>query len=343
MTDDKTMLAGGSATVMGSQPTVLGGSQTMMGSSPTIMGGSATTMGARTVMGGDPGRTVMGSPSETLTVEAIPGNRYSHWLGSPRNHLLVTMKSGGTQPGRRAPLNVCLAIDRSGSMEGEPLEYVKRACEHVVDMLEPNDILSIVVFEENVDVLMPARKVVNKPLVKEHIRRLYVGNTTNIYDGIMSACLQITTVMSQAQGYVHRVLLLTDGEPTSGLRDYNSIVTQVAEQKKRGISITALGFGAEYNEELMSGIAKRSGGNYYHIQRPDLIPEVFRIELNQMMGIVAKNVRVRVTPAKWVNFRMGYGLQPSTVGKTIEVAIPDVERGALRTALFEFDYEKQRY
>ena len=93
--------------------------------------------------------------------------------------------------GRRAPINVCLCIDRSGSMEGEPLEYVKRACEYVVDMLEPNDILSIVTFEEQVDVLMPARRVVNKALVKEHIRRLEVGNTTNLYDGLMAGCMQI--------------------------------------------------------------------------------------------------------------------------------------------------------
>ena len=81
-------------------------------------------------------------------------------------------------------------------MEGEPIEYVKRACEYVVDMLEPNDILSIVTFEEQVDVLMPARRVVNKALVKEHIRRIEVGNTTNLYDGLMAGCMQISAVQS---------------------------------------------------------------------------------------------------------------------------------------------------
>jgi Ca-activated chloride channel family protein len=225
-------------------------------------------------------------------------------------------------------------------MEGEPLEYVKRACEYVVDMLEPNDILSIVTFEENVDVLMSARKVVNKPLVKEHLRRIYVGNTTNLYDGMMSSCLQLTTVMNQAQGYIHRVLLLTDGEPTSGLRDYNSIVQQVAEQKKRGITITALGFGTEYNEELMAGIARRSGGNYYHIQRPDLIPEVFRREMESLMTLVARNIRVRLTLPRWVNLRQVYGMQPNVMGNILDVTLSDIERGTARSVLAELEFDK---
>ncbi len=316
--------------------------QMMGGQQPTVLGGTPTQMGAsRTQMGFDPARTQMGVPSTSaLQVECLAGNRYTYWQGSPRNHALVTLRSSGQQLGRRTPLNLCLAIDRSGSMEGEPLEYVKRACEYVVDMLEPNDILSIVTFEENVDVLMSARKVVNKPLVKEHLRRLYVGNTTNLYDGMMSSCLQLTTVMNQAQGYIHRVLLLTDGEPTSGLRDYNSIVQQVAEQKKRGITITALGFGTEYNEELMAGIARRSGGNYYHIQRPDLIPEVFRREMESLMTLVARNVRVRFTLPRWVNLRQVYGMQPNIMGNIIDVSLSDIERGTARSVLVELEFDK---
>lgn len=327
--DDRTKMMGEQ------QPTVLGGTPTQMGASRTMMGANRTQMGV------DPMRTQMGAPSTTaLQVECLPGNPYAFWQGSPRNHVLVNLRSTGQQIGRRTPLNICLAIDRSGSMEGPPLEYVKQACEYVVDMLEPNDILSIVTFEENVDVLMSARKVVNKPLVKEHIRRIYVGNTTNLYDGMMSSCLQLTTVMAQAQGYIHRVLLLTDGEPTSGLRDYNSIVQQVGEQKKRGITITALGFGSEYNEELMAGIARRSGGNYYHIQRPDLIPEVFRREMESLMTLVAKNIRLRIHLPRWVNLRQVYGLQPSTMGNIIDVSLTDIERGTTRSVLAELDFER---
>ena len=180
---------------------------------------------------------------------------------------------------------------------------------------------------------MPARRVVNKALVKEHIRRIEVGNTTNLYDGLMAGCMQISAVQSQTPGYVSRVLLLTDGEPTAGIKDFNSIVQQVTQQKAQGISITALGFGSEYNEELMAGIARRSGGNYYYIQRPDLLPEVFRRELETLMTIVAKNVRVRLQLSRWVQARQVHGYQPTFSGRTVEVSLPDIERGTVRTVI----------
>ena len=291
-------------------------------------------------IGADPMQTRMSAPMQTVEIECLPGNRYALSGEISREHALVVLKTNGQQLGRRAPINVSLCIDRSGSMEGPPLEYVKQACDYVVDMLEPNDILSIVTFEEQVDVLMPARRVLNKPLVKEHIHRLQVGNTTNLYDGIAASCMQIASVQAQTPGYVNRVLLFTDGDPTVGLKDYNSIVQHVGEQKARGITITALGFGAEYNEELMAGIARRSGGNYYHIQRPDLIPEVFRRELETLMTIVARDIKVRLQLFRWVQSRQVYGMQPSFGPRTVEVVIPDLERGSARTVLAELELDK---
>ena len=335
MMDDKTQVMGGNPLPSpGGQPAVIGGARTQMGANPTQMGVG------RTQMGGDPMRTQMGIPTQTLEVECLAGNRYAMAPQMTRENALIVIKASGQQLGRRAPINVCLCIDRSGSMEGPPLEYAKRACEYVVDMLEPNDILSIVSFEEQVDVLMPARRVVNKALVKEHIRRLEVGNTTNLYDGLMAGCMQIAQVQAQTAGYVSRVLLLTDGEPTAGLKDFASIVQQVAQQKAQGISITALGFGNEYNEELMAGIARRSGGNYYYIQRPELLPEVFRRELETLMTIVARNVRVRFQLSKWVNSRQVYGYQPAFNGRTVEVSVPDIERGTVRTVLAELELDR---
>ncbi len=319
---------------------IMSGTTQMGGVPPTVIGGSRTQMGMPP-QGFDPNRTQVGMPTQTVEVECLAGNRYAMSGERTRDHGLVVLKSSGQQLGRRAPLNICLCIDRSGSMEGEPMMYVKQACNYVVDMLEPNDILSIVVFEEQVDVLMPARRVLNKALVKDHINRLQVGNTTNLYDGMMAACLQIASVMPQAPGYVSRVLLLTDGEPTAGLKDFASIMQQVTEQKQRGVSITSLGFGSEYNEELMAGIARRSGGNYYYIQRPDLLPEVFRRELETLMTIVAKNVRVRLQLSKWVNFRQIYGVQPQISSpRVIELEVPDIERGTSRTVLAELEFEK---
>ena len=285
----------------------------------------------------DIGKTAMVTSYQALEIEAIAGNKYAVSTEPSREQVLIQLKSAPNVMGRRLPLNVALVIDRSGSMEGEPLAYVKQACGYVVDLLEPNDILSVVTFEEQVDVLVPARRVVNKTLLKEHINRIEVGNTTNLYDGVVVGCQQVASVM--AEGYVNRVLIFTDGEPTAGIKDFNSIVGQVAEQKSRGITVTALGFGPEYNEELMAGIARRSGGNYYYIARPDLIPEVFRRELESLMTLVARNMRLRLNLSRWVQLRQIYGRQFTAVTpRQAEVALTDIERGSAMSVLCELEF-----
>lgn len=301
---------------------------------------SGTDPGATQQLGPDLGKTAAVPSGGALALQVIPGNRFALSTEHSREHFLVLLTSGAAVGGRRPPLNICLLIDRSGSMEGEPLDYVKRAAAYVVDLMDSNDILSIVAFAEDVQVVMPARKVVRKELVKEHINRLLVKNTTNIYDALVVAGQQVGSVRSDA--FVNRILFLSDGDPTTGIKDFASIVGKAAENKDRGITITALGFGPEYNEELIAGIARRCGGNYYYISRPDLIPEVFRRELDQLMTVTAQNLRLTVNLSKWTRLRQVYGAQASFQERSATVQLADLERGAAMSKLLELEFEPRR-
>lgn len=294
--------------------------------------------------GFDPNRTQVQPPGFgadpapvgfTLTLRPENGALLS--TQNSRNHLMAQWRaSGAATGGRRMPLNLALALDRSGSMEGEPLRYAQQACAHIIDLLDPGDILTIVTFAEDVDVIVPARRVVNRDLLKQHILRITPGNTTNLFDGMVAAANQVASVAQP--GTVNRVLLLTDGEPTAGLRDFHSIVGQAAEQKSRGITVTALGFGPEYNEELLAGIARRTAGNYYYIARPELIPEVFRAELMTLMSLVARNARLSIRPAKWNRVRQIYGHRLEFLNDGVEVELADLEQGTAITLLAEMDF-----
>lgn len=330
-----------------------------MGSGSTVLGGYAGT-GATGMYGAsnatqmlDPNRTQIapppspgqygpqsGGPSVQLSVHV--GNRLANATERTRQHILtqVTGGPGGGVGGRRLPVNVALVIDRSGSMEGEPLEYVKRACSYVVDMLSPDDVLSIVTFEETVEIVMPARRVTDPNLIKQHVARITSGNTTNLFDGLYAGGAQVASV-GQA-GYVSRVLLLTDGEPTAGLKDFGSIVNQVADLKLRGVTVTALGFGPEYNEELMAGIARRSGGNYYYIARPDEIPDVFRREMEQVLGVTAKNARLTLHLPRGCQVLQCYGSPPQFAPRTATVSLGDLESGATVSRLWEMDWDARQ-
>ncbi len=292
-----------------------------------------TTQMAGGIGAQDINRTSMASSMKAISLECAVENSYALATQNSRSHVVARITASGVAMGARMPVNLCLILDHSGSMEGPPIDYMKSACGYVVDILEPNDILSIVAFADNAQVLMPARRVVNKALIKEHINRLEVANTTNLYDGLALGASQVASV--QSQGYVNRALVFTDGEPTAGNKDFASIVGQVVEQKSRGITFTALGFGSEYNEELLAAIAKRSGGNYYYITRPELIPEIFRKELETLMMTVARNVRMRVNMSRWVQVRQIYNKLPAFGHRSAEVTLSDMERGETQSAIVE--------
>ncbi len=216
----------------------------------------------------DPLKTTAMSPmaanGKGLIAEVIPGRDATMANGPAREQFVVEFTGAGAPivgGGTRTPLNLCLVIDRSGSMEGPPLDYVKQACGFVVDMLGPNDILSIVTFEETVDVLMPPQRVTNKQPIKEGIQRLMPGNTTNLYDGLALGLQQVIGVTDP--GRATRLVVLTDGDPTAGVKDFATLVNHAGEIKQRGITCTFLGFGPDYHEELLAAMAKRAGGNYY--------------------------------------------------------------------------------
>lgn len=273
-----------------------------------------------------------------VEVEIIPGRNYALANSPAREQFLVEIHGqGGGGSGTRTPLNICLVIDRSGSMEGEPLDYVKRACGYVVDLLSSEDVLSIVTFEETVEVLMPPRHVVNTDLVKEHINRIVPGNTTNLYDGLALGAQQVLS--TPEQGLVTRLVVFSDGDPTAGIKDFGALVQHVAEIKKRGITCTFLGFGYDYNEELLSGMAKRSGGNYYFISRPELIPEVFREEMSKLFTIAARNVELQLKISRWVNLRQIYGHQVPTGQREATVELADLEKGSILDIAIDLEFQ----
>ncbi|MBI1331503.1 MAG: VWA domain-containing protein [Armatimonadetes bacterium] len=310
--------------------------RTVMTSAPVAGGGQPTMAMSPT----DMGRTSVMAPMTALEVEIVPGRTVTMANGPAREQFLLELRAGGGSEtfggivsGSRTPMNLCLVIDRSGSMEGQPLEFVKQACSHVVDLLSPTDVLSIVTFEEMVEVLMPPQQVTNKDMVKAGISRLQAGNTTNLYDGISLAMQQIMQFIESNRAT--RMIVLTDGDPTAGIKDYTALVNHAGELRSRGISVTFLGFGPDYNEELLAGMAKKAGGNYYFIPQPQLIPEIFRSELEKLMTTVTRNMSLELKLARWVSMRAP---QQATDGGSVTIPLADMERGSVIQQVIDLEF-----
>ncbi len=279
-----------------------------------------------------------------VSAEVIPSRTATMANGPAREQFLLEIRAAGAGsaiPGvyensPRTPLNLCLVVDRSGSMEGAPLEYAKQACNYVVDLLGPNDVLSIVTFEEVVELLMPPQRVTTKEAIKAGISRLQAGNTTNLYDALAMGLQQI--LQTQDAGRATRMVVLSDGDPTAGIKDFASLVNHAGDIKSRGVTMTFLGFGPDYNEELLAAMARKSGGNYAYIPRPELIPEVFRLEVDRMMSVAATNLKLDVKLSRWVSLRGATGVSPLPTGEEFTMQLADLERGEVLQTVFDVEF-----
>lgn len=283
-------------------------------------------------------------PSQELEVRVVPSRPATMANGPAREQFLIEAKAPSGDAGlpgmhtqaARTDMNLCLVIDRSGSMEGEPLAYAKQACAHVVDLLSPTDILSIVVFDEIVEVLMPPQRVTNREAVKQGIQQLQPGYTTNLSDAMTMAAMQLRE--NAGGGRATRMIFLTDGEPTAGIKEFGPLVQHAESLRSQGVTCTFLGFGPDYNEELLASMAKKTGGNYYFIPQPHLIPEIFGRELAKVMSAAATDLHLSLKFARWVDVRGLTGWTGAPGARSIELDLAELERGAALQIVLDADF-----
>jgi Ca-activated chloride channel family protein len=197
------------------------------------------------------------------------------------------------QKHRRTPLNLAVVLDKSGSMTGAKLEKTKQAALQLVDRLAPNDVFSLVIFSDEARVLVPAQKVEDKEALKEKIESIEAGGSTALYAGVKTGARQLQEYFSSKR--INRVILLSDGLANVGpssTRDLRRLGSDLAE---KGISVTTIGVGDDYNEDLMAGLAEASDANYYYVQDTEKLPEIFAKELGELLTVAAREIRIEIT------------------------------------------------
>ncbi|MHC5775195.1 vWA domain-containing protein [Nostoc sp.] len=217
---------------------------------------------------------------------------------SLKTNILLRFRAEVAESPRRN-LNLSLVIDRSGSMAGAPLHHALKAAESVVDQLEPDDILSVVVYDDEVDSVVSPQAVTNKAALKNSIRKVRAGGITNLSGGWLKGCEHVKTRLDPQK--INRVLLLTDGHANMGIQDPKILTATSAQKAEEGIITTTLGFAQGFNEDLLIGMARAATGNFYFIQSIDEATEVFSIELDSLRAVVGQNLKVTLELADGVS------------------------------------------
>ncbi len=206
--------------------------------------------------------------------------------------------------------NIALAIDSSGSMDGEKIEQAREAALGLVRQLRPTDQISIVSFSDAVDLKLPTSKVGNAREAQAAVRAISVRGLTAMYQGLELAAEQARRA-SKELGIVNRVLLLTDGNPTVGKTDVKDFVTLAQGMRELGITVTAVGIGTDYNESLLAKIAEAGGGMWHHIKegKQDL-SQIFEEQVAQMAGTLVANPELRISLMPGAELGDAYSVKP---------------------------------
>ncbi len=192
---------------------------------------------------------------------------------------------------RRTPVNVAIVIDRSGSMQGDRIAAAKEGARVALKRLSSDDIVSLVSYNHDFDVLSPAAPLRDsRDKLIEAIDNLQASGTTALYAGVQEGGRQVEKFVSDNN--VNRVILLSDGLANVGPSTPGELAELGRKLASKGISVSTIGLGLDYNEDLMQRLAAASDGNHAFVERPSDLAEIFDREFGDALSVSARDITI---------------------------------------------------
>ncbi|MBK7915556.1 MAG: VWA domain-containing protein [Chloroflexi bacterium] len=256
-------------------------------------------------------------------------------------YLLLEIAAPQQTMNTRRPLNLCLVLDRSTSMQGQRLDFLKSAVELVIEKLMPEDIISIITFSDRAEIVQPATRLINRNAIISHVRSIRASGGTEIYQGLSAGIEQLRlTPLAQ---YNNHLILLTDGHTYGDAPECVALATRAAEQQ---IGITAFGLGNEWNDNFLDRLVSSSGGQSAFIEEPTQILEHLQQRIQGLGLIHARNLRIKNTMPSQISLKYGFKLLPfaqpldSTGG---EITLGNIEGKSALSFLLEMVLQPQQH
>jgi Ca-activated chloride channel family protein len=269
-------------------------------------------------------------PRGHLTVTASL-DRTAVMAGQGDERFLAIHVSAPQNMGRefRRPVDLAVVMDASGSMSARgKIDYAKRAAKLLASSMEPGDFYSLVTFSDDASTIVPATHIADPTPIHRAIDRVLEGGGTNLYAGIDKGAGEIKRTLHGEN--VGRVIVLSDGNANVGVTDASSLTKFTARLAKEGVTVSTIGLGLDYNEDVLGQMADMGGGTYDFVDDPRELERVFRDELNRSASVVARNTQITVDLPEGVRGLeiIGWDASPSANGWTINLG--DVYAGETR-------------
>jgi Ca-activated chloride channel family protein len=206
---------------------------------------------------------------------------------------------------RRLPLNLCLVLDRSTSMQGLRLQRVKEATHYIIDYLDDEDTFSLITFSDRAEVVLPGQHLVDRVRAKAQVSAIRSSGGTEIFQGLLAGLGELERV--SGANAVNHLVLLTDGQ-TYGDEDRCLLAADRASRRQIGIS--TMGIGQDWNDKLLDEIAIRSGGTSAYIDSAAKVTNFFRDKIHGLTNVFARELRYTLHLGEGVKLKGSFLVSP---------------------------------
>ena len=247
------------------------------------------------------------SAGGTVALKASLSHAYVPQKSATKIYARVELRAGEAEVRERAPMNLAVVIDHSGSMGGGRLEQAKAAAHSLVDRLSEQDRLGVVSYGSTVTINQDSvhATLANKELLHNAIDQVQLNGSTNLEGGYLAGANIVAKYPTDDS--VNRVVLLSDGHANIGRQTPEELGELAGEQLAKGISVSAMGIGLDYNEKLMAKMASQGAGNYYFVEDEKKLVTIFEQEFKSLSNIVARNAKVEFEVGPGVELLKVYG------------------------------------
>jgi Ca-activated chloride channel family protein len=257
-----------------------------------------------------------------------------------KTHLRVGLKGCEAKPNRaRVPVNVSFVIDRSGSMAGERLAQARTAAGLAVTRLGADDIASVVAFDHGAQLLVAAQPVSDREVFIERIGRIAAGGSTAIHDGVVLGASEVRKFKDAVR--LNRLILLSDGQANIGPRHPAEFAALGAALFAEGISVTTIGLGAGYNEDLMFELARASDGNHAFAPEASDLGAIFNREFDDVMSSCAQTVAIDIDLERGARAVRALSREGTVEGRRASFRLNQVYAAAEHYVLLELELDPE--
>lgn len=277
------------------------------------------------------------SAAAELKLEADLGQQVLSSSKPGTVYLRLSLKSlAAARRERRTPINAAIVIDRSGSMDGDRIAAAKEGARVALKRLSSDDRVALIAYNHGVEILSPSAPMRNsREKLIEAIDALKADGTTALYAGVKEGGRQVEEYVSENN--VSRVVLLSDGLANVGPSTPAELAELGRKLASKGVTVSTIGLGLDYNEDLMQRLAAASDGNHVFVERPSDLAEIFDREFGDALSVSARDITIIIECKTGFTPKRILGRDGSIEGDKVTLKLNQLQAENERYVVVELD------